>query len=128
MMPGIISVLLLVVAMAPRAAAQSTPKPAPTVAGKWNVALETPHGKVTMNLELKLEGKKVTGTLRTEQQGPFPLAGECAEGKLTFAVTEDGADLSFAGRWKDADTILGVLSNQHGDLTGIATRVKDKNQ
>jgi hypothetical protein len=38
------------------------PSTAPTVAGKWSAALETPHGKMPVTFELKLDGKTVTGT------------------------------------------------------------------
>jgi hypothetical protein len=99
---------------------------ASAVAGKWRLALETPHGVMTMAIELKVEGKdgkKVAGTLTIENQNSVKLAGEFADGKLRFKTTS-APEFSFLGTMKDADTMPGILSSEHGDLSGTATRVK----
>jgi hypothetical protein len=115
--------LILVVALAGVAAEAQSAKPAqPSVAGKWAMALETPHGKVTGAFELKVDGAKVSGTFATDHSDTVPIAGEYANGRLTFK-TEDG-NLSFTAKFKDADTLAGALSTERGDLTAVATRVK----
>ena len=101
--------------------AQAT-KPAPSPAGKWTMVLETPHGKISTGFDLKVEGRKVAGEFTSDPTGKMAVTGEFVEGRLTFK-NADGA-LAFSGRMKDADTISGALSTEHGDLIGLATRVK----
>lgn len=101
---------------------------APSVAGKWTMPLETPHGKMMMSFELKVDGKdakKVTGTLTT-QSGSMPVTGEFAEGRLKFSGGTDTGELIYTATFKDADTLNGILSSHVGDLKGVATRVKTK--
>jgi len=106
---------------------QSVPEKAPTVAGKWQIDAETPHGRLVLALDLKVDakdGKKVTGTLSSDQMGDMPLAGEFTDGKLTFVIKSDEGELSFVAKFKDADTLAGILSSHMGDLACSATRVK----
>ena len=56
--------------------ARPGPNTAPTVAGRWSAALETPHGKMAVTFELKLDGKTVTGTFTSEQTGALPIKGQ----------------------------------------------------
>lgn len=99
---------------------------APTVAGKWSAELETPHGKMPVTFELKLDGKTVTGTFATEQTGALPLKGQYLDGKLTYAVSGGPGELEFNGKLKDRDAITGILSSHVGDLVVNATRVPEK--
>lgn len=98
--------------------------PAGSVAGKWTLPLETPHGKMVMTLDLKLDGKKVTGSMSSEQGGTMTVTGEFAEGRLKVVAPIDNGELVFVAKLKDADTLSGVLSSPMGDLAGTATRVK----
>jgi len=102
------------------------PGTAPTVAGKWSAALDTPHGKMPVTFELKLDGKAVTGTFSTEQTGTLPLKGQYLDGKLTYSVSGGPGELEFNGKLKDRDAITGILSSHVGDLVVNATRVPDK--
>jgi len=102
------------------------PDNAVSVAGKWTMALETPHGKLALVITLKVDGKKVTGTLTSEQMGDTPLTGEFVDGRLTFTATNDNGDLTLNAKLKDADTLVGNLSSHIGDLACVATRVKAK--
>lgn len=115
--------LALAVALPVALLAQGQPaKPTASVAGKWTMTMETPHGKMTAGFDLKVDGKKVTGTFVTDHTDKAALTGEFAEGKLTFRTMEGG--VTFTATLKDADTLNGVLSSERGDLQGIATRVK----
>jgi hypothetical protein len=105
---------------------QAAKADAASVAGKWSMALDTPHGKMTIPIDIKLDGKKVTGTFSSEQTGPAPIAGEYVDGKLSFAVDGGAGDLKFTGKLKDKDTLVGDLSSHMGDLPCTATRVKEK--
>ena len=105
---------------------QAAKTDATSVVGKWSMALDTPHGKMTIPLDIKLDGKKVTGTFSSEQTGPAPIAGEYVDGKLSFTVDGGAGDLKFTGKLKDKDTLVGDLSSHMGDLPCTATRVKEK--
>jgi hypothetical protein len=116
---------------APPAQEKTTPEKTPTVAGKWQIDTETPHGRLVLGIDLKVDAKdskKVTGTLSSDQMGDMPLTGEFVDGKLTFVIKSDEGDLTFAAKFKDADTLAGILSSHMGDLTCNATRVKKSGQ
>jgi hypothetical protein len=102
-------------------------KTTPTVAGKWSAALETPHGKMPVTFELKLDakdGKTITGTFSTEQTGPLPIKGQYVDGKLTYSVAGGPGELEFNGKLKDLNAITGILTSHVGDLVVNATRVQ----
>jgi hypothetical protein len=86
--------------------------PSPSIAGKWNVVVTTQNGPNTSVLDVKVDGKKVTGTM-SSQLGETPVAGEFAEGKLTFAIAFQSANgpvqIAFAGALKDDGTMAGTI-------------------
>ena len=119
----------IVVSATLAAYAQATPTPAPakpaaSVAGRWSLPLETPHGKLTANFELKVDGRKVTGTFATDNGNKMGLTGEVADGKVVFKTAEGG--LTITAIMKDADTMNAVVSSERGDLVGVAKRVKSE--
>src|SRR5262252_9269234 len=61
-----------------------------SVAGKWNMSVDTPSGTLPSELNLKLDGKKVTGTIAS-QMGEAPIEGEFADGKLSLSMSFQGA-------------------------------------
>jgi hypothetical protein len=118
--------LLPVLAMALAAAAMAQEK-ASSVIGKWNLEVETPHGKMSLTLDLKSDAKdekKVAGTLASDQFGTMTVTGTVAEGKLRFEVSGGAAEMTFVGKLKDPDTMNGVLSAHNGDMAAVLTRVK----
>jgi hypothetical protein len=122
-------VVILVAFVQAGALAQKAPAPPASVAGKWLMNLDTPHGKVSMTIEFVVDAKdpkKLSGTLASDHTGTLPIAGSLVDGKLAFAIAEGRGDLSFAGRLKDADTLVGTLTSQNGDLAATAVRVKSK--
>ncbi len=58
-------------------------KPATGIAGKWNVSVDVNGNAMLSVLDVKVDGKKVTGTL-TGDQGAMPVEGEFADNKLTL--------------------------------------------
>ncbi len=104
-------------------------KAAASIAGKWTMSLETQNGTMTPGLDFKQDGKKVSGTL-SSPQGDAPLAGEYAEGKLTFNVSFQGnngeVQLVFAASLKPDGTLAGTMNFGQGEMTWTASRVKDK--
>jgi hypothetical protein len=98
----------------------------PSIAGKWQASVNTPHGKMAMVFDVALDAKdpkKVGGTLTSAEMGSYPIEGEYGGGRLTFTVTGAPGELKFAGTLKDASTLVGALSGHAGDLAVTATRV-----
>src|SRR5262245_50400616 len=119
-------VLLPALALALAAAVMAQEK-ASSVIGKWNLEVETPHGKMSLTLDLKgdpKDEKKVAGTLASDQFGTMTVAGAVAEGQLRFEVSGGPAEMTFVGKLKDPDTMNGVLSAHNGDMAAVLTRVK----
>jgi hypothetical protein len=122
------AVLMSLLAMAIAAGVMAQEK-ASSVTGKWNLEVETPHGKMSLLLDLKgdqKDDKKVVGTLSSDQFGTMTVAGEVAEGKLRFEVSGGPGEMTFVGTLKDPDTMTGVLSAHNGDMAAVLTRAKPK--
>jgi hypothetical protein len=118
----------------PPPAVSSQDKPADSkapasIAGKWDMTAETPQGTTPVTLVMKLDGKKVTGTM-AGPQGEIPVEGEYAEGKLTMSITIQGGsgDLSitFTGALREDGTLAGTFDFGQGAMNWKATRAKDK--
>lgn len=135
-MPGSIRLLSTTVALfaaltfampsTPVAAQQSSAPPieASAIPGNWTFVVDTPHGRMTLAMELRLEAGKVLGTLSSEEMGSTTIAGAFADQTLKFTGESPGGTLNFTGKFKDRDTIVGYLAGHAGDLVGVATRVK----
>ncbi|MEZ5315873.1 MAG: hypothetical protein R2752_00580 [Vicinamibacterales bacterium] len=106
----------------------ATPAPA-SIAGKWSVTVQSPQGTMMSTLEVKQEGKKITGTLSSDM-GVAPVAGEYADGKLEFTISMDtggGAmEIWFGGAFKDDGTMAGTLDFGQGEIPWTAKAIKDK--
>ena len=111
----------------PAAPKPTTAAEAPTPAGNWNMSLDAGQGPMDIAVSLKLDGKKLTGML-TSQMGEVALAGEVAEGKVTFSISFDGGggamELTFIGTMKDADNMTGTMNGPMGEIPWVAKRVK----
>lgn len=117
--------------------AKPEPKPeakadaAPTVAGKWNMNVESPNGSMQSGLEIAIDpkdAKKVTGMLNS-QMGEAPLEGEiAADGKLTFWITMNAGgnnmSITFVGTFQKDGSLAGTLDFGQGEIPWTATRVK----
>jgi hypothetical protein len=116
---------------APPPAAQdkpADPKTAASIAGKWDMTAETPQGTTPVTLVMKLDGKKVTGTM-TGPQGEIPVEGEYADGKLTWSITIQGGsgdlNVAFSGAMKEDGTLAGTFDFGQGAMNWKATRAKN---
>jgi hypothetical protein len=141
-LPGIGLVTFLAAAMPAAAIAQTTPPQTPppaqekpadpkalaSIAGKWDMSAETPNGTTAVTLVIKLDGKKVTGTM-TGPQGEMPHEGEFVDGKLTTAITIQGnggqMNITFSGAMKEDGTLAGTFDFGQGAMTWKATRAKN---
>lgn len=106
--------------------AQAKPEAKPTgVAGKWNMMIDSPQGPIESQLEIKLEGIKVTGTLNSPMGGA-PIVGEFADGKLEFTLSMDAGgtplQIWFGGAMKEDGTMAGTLDFGQGEFPWTAKR------
>jgi hypothetical protein len=117
----IVAATIALVTCAALAAAQHSSTA--SVAGTWTITVEdSPHGKLTMGLTLKQDGKNVSGTFASPH-GDMPVTGEVADETLSLATA--GREITFTAKLTDHDTLTGVLSSEMGDMKWTATRVKD---
>ena len=134
MSPRVLIVIAALVAALPLSAQQSArPDPAkpaapaaPSPVGKWAMSIDGPQGS---RLDLKLDGRKLTGTVASDM-GETTLAGEFADGKLSFSITmqSSGGDvkIGFSGAFKDDGSLAGTLDYGQGAVNWIAARMKEK--
>jgi hypothetical protein len=93
-----------------------------TLSGKWTMTVEG-HNGMAMSLEIKQEGKKLTGNLIIPDHGDLDLVGEFDNGKLTLSTTENGyMQVRLAGDLKGDGTLSGNLSSAMGDMVWMAKR------
>jgi hypothetical protein len=113
---------------APPAAKPEAAKAAPSYAGKWTGAVETPSGAMPLVLEVKIDAaNKVTGTLTGE--AAMPIKGEVKDGALTFTFGFDpggGAiEIYFEGKIKDDGKLAGTMAaGDVGTFPFLAERAK----
>jgi hypothetical protein len=97
-------------------------------AGKWNVNVQNPNGAIDSTMDLKVDGKKVSGTLQS-QMGEAKLEGEIADAKLTFWFSMDAngqtLNITFVGTAQKDGSLAGTLSFGQGDLNWTATKAKN---
>jgi hypothetical protein len=100
-----------------------------TIAGKWNGSVDAGQGPMDLQIDLKIDGKKVTGTL-VGQQGTMAVTGEFADNKLTFSISIDTSQgpltVVFNATLKD-NVLTGTAdAGQMGSFPFHAERPKDK--
>ncbi len=84
------------------------------IAGKWQMSVETPHGLVQGQLEIRQDGAKVTGTYETEQMGSMPMAGKVDGKTVAFTLQVPGGDMTVALNGAvDGDKMSGTMQ-PHG--------------
>src|SRR5262245_5351774 len=82
-----------------------------SVAGAWNITVDTPQGPNTSTLNLKQDGDKLTGDL-TSAMGSTPITGTFSAGAVAVTANIDmqGTSLQLAISGKvDADTMAGEI-------------------
>jgi hypothetical protein len=98
----------------------------PDVTGTWNMTLHSHQ----IALELKQEGKKVTGTLMMPN-GDLPVSGEFVDGKLSLATVTEGnsntAQLKLDGKLQEDGTLAGEFVSPRGRAEWTAERLKKRN-
>jgi len=126
---GVVALVLLFAAVGGLSAQQDKSHgTAPTVAGKWDMAVPSDQGTMAASFVIDLDGSKVTGTFTSDHTGDVPLAGKFEDGTLTFSITvhtgSDAMQLDFIGKLKGDGTLGGTLSGPMGELAWTASRAK----
>ena len=103
---GVIAALGFVFAGAGPAFARSD-----SVAGEWNAALTTPGGVSNFKIIFKVDGEKLTGTVK-RASGDVPLEGTIKGNDLQFSyvIVYNGNNLTMSMTGKlEGDTINGLV-------------------
>src|SRR5262245_7206256 len=99
---------------------------AASVAGKWTMTI-TGHENMSVTLEIKQEGKKLTANLVIPDHGDLELLGELVDGKITLKSTENSyMQMSMQGDVRKDGTMSGNLSSTMGDMTWSGKRLTDE--
>jgi len=104
---GVLSVLALLLTAALTAAAQ-----APSVAGDWDAAMNTPGGVRNFKIKFKVDGEKLTGEVGRDT-GSLPLTGTIkgSDVQFSYTVNYNGNDLVLTLTGKlNGDAIAGTVS------------------
>jgi hypothetical protein len=97
---------------------------ATNLTGKWNVALSGRMENVPIVLELKQDGKAVTGNFLIPDHGDLEVTGEFMAGQLKFSSTENAfMQMSATGKLNDDGTLSGNITSMMGDMTWTAKRM-----
>lgn len=114
---------------APKPEAAAPAKAAASPAGKWVMALESPQGAMSLNLDVKVDAaNKITGTLESPN-GPTAIAGELKDGVLGFSISFDAGgqmmEIYFEGKVKEDGKMAGTMSlGDMGSFPFTAERAK----
>src|SRR5215470_12601400 len=91
--------------------------------GRWNVKVSG-HPEMSIVLEIKQDGRKLTGNFMIPDHGDLDMVGEFAEGKIQLNSTENAfAQLSLVGNLNADGSLGGNLTSTMGDMNWTATRV-----
>ena len=111
--------ILLPAALLMVAAAAQAQRAVPSLTGTWNAETDSGGGKTQSKLLLKMEGDKLTGTLKTSF-GDFPLQDGSVEGVDVCGESADsglGRGSVDCGEWK-------ATGGCAGDIRACRARVE----
>ncbi len=102
---------------------------APSVAGTWSMAVDSPHGAMTTSLELKQDETKVTGTFTSNGHLPdMRVEGTFKDGALKLVTVDGEYKITFQAKLQEDGTLAGVLSMEAGDMNWTAKRLESKDK
>jgi hypothetical protein len=94
---------------------------AATVAGKWQMSLQTPHGPMKAGLQVKQDGTKISGACDMDQMGSMALTGTVDDKRISFTIEiQEGRKITFSGT-VEGNKMTGTTDPEGGDWT--ATRI-----
>ncbi len=118
-------------------ALSAMPQGGGTVAGKWQLALETDHGNVSGPLELKQDGSKLSGTFDAQEMGKVAVTGEAQGPKISLTLAMHGGEFmlkltgtvdagrmsggfeGIAGKWSASRALTGTVTGFKPDSLEI---------
>ena len=97
------------------------------VSGTWTMnVVGGPHGPATMQLMLKQDGAKVSGTFASGHGPDMEVKGEFVKGSLQVETSGGDHKVTLNAKLKDDGTLAGTLSSKVGDMRWTASRVAEK--
>ena len=63
--------------------------------GKWQLEMDSPHGRVHGPLDVKQDGSKLACTYQVESMGKFDVTGEVQGDKVRLEIHVPGGDMTF---------------------------------
>ena len=99
----------------------------PGLTGAWKMAATSPQGTMQIDLALKQDGERVTGTLTSAHSGELSLEGTFAHDTLKFSTGDRGPNamhLDYTAKLKDDGTLAGELTGEKMNMPWTAERVK----
>ena len=91
--------------------------------GKWDLSADSPHGKLSMELDLTRTGEALSGTLLDFGGKKRTMKGTFKNDTLTIESTPDG-EFALTGKLKADGTLSGQLSTPMGDVNWTGVRAK----
>ena len=94
--------------------------------GTWKTTMKSADGDMEMTFVFKMEGEKLTGTIKTGN-GDMAISNAKVNGKeFSFTVEFGDSPIKHSGVLKDDDTItLKVVGSPMGDMEMKLTRKKE---
>ena len=98
---------------------QEKKEPPVNIAGRWHLVIESPHGQVEAELNLKQDAATITGTYSSD--GDAPLTGTISGKQVTLTVDMTSMQFGLSGKLEN-----NVLSGEtvSGRFPWKATRIK----
>jgi len=105
---------------------QAAPSDNVNVTGKW--AMTIPEAQQLLDVELKQDGTRITGTATNDHLGTLTLDGTLTGGTLSFVASGQAmgqqVKIEFTGKYTKSGGFAGDAQSQMGALTWTAERVK----
>ena len=112
--------------------AQAKDAPAPEAAsieGQWHLTMPRMGGMAPISiLDIKLDGKKLKGSITSPSMGELPIKGEFSNNKIKFSLELDlgtqNLAVDFEGKLKDGELSGTVIIGPMGEVEWKATRAR----
>jgi hypothetical protein len=84
------------------------------IAGKWQMSMDSPHGPLTGDFDIKQDGSKINATFDSDHVGKLAFAGTLEGKKLTLNIDPPGQmSVTLAGT-VDGNKITGKMEPNGG--------------
>ena len=87
------------------------------IAGKWKSTFESPQGSMELTFNFKVDGEKLTGTIKSEMGDMEITNGKVSGNEISFDVDAMGSSISHKGKLEDGVIKLKVEMPEGGQGT-----------